>query len=55
MNELEILLPGNWPALRRRLAEVDPPPVALDQEAGGCPIPGRRRAPVLQIVKRQNK
>ena len=45
MNELEILLPGNWPALRRRLAEVEPPPVALDQEAWGMPYSWHEESP----------
>ena len=45
MNELEILLPDNWPALRRRLAEVDPPPVALDQEAWGMPYSWQEESP----------
>ena len=45
MNELKILLPGNWPALRRRLAEVEPPPVALDQEAWGMPYSWQEESP----------
>ncbi|BDF70637.1 hypothetical protein CE91St41_21350 [Oscillospiraceae bacterium] len=51
MNKLEILLPENWPALRRRLAEVEPPPVALDQEAWGMPYSWQEESPGVYFIR----